>query len=564
MKYKGTGIIIRVVRPWEAAECNPNSPPVGQLDTRDFYDSDVDRPKSISGVWTISDGADGMRHYTTSISPARLRQQFVHELVGSIGAVTGGSVGARVYACAYKVNPDAGSIEVLGTADKQFSASNGDHVAPVDISAVAKTPIVLTKDKSGSRFATISIETTTYPTCVGRVEVQGTPYLTHLATVGEGHRIEPNKDQIAKTSATCESTRTLAPGCVACVQTITADVPVSVDFTPGAPGIIDVVSKFESHDEKHPGESAAFAVHFVLQSASTCYDGECENKIARTRSLGREETTKQTTTGVFSPSIVHVTSVTSGGHKMNKDGTRVGKRESGGDGTVATMYDGMSGCVEVICEVENVDLSITGARVSGCENENCGVISTIVKSGTVDDQLARFSGARVSKTTAGGVEVCFVPGVGVGDRTIEIDWTIANKHVDKKKKAESAARRELPASPPKKKTDAQRREETVETTTATVVKEPPHEDGPHDDEDHHPPCGGSPICAGTVIIDAELLCSNGMVYDHRSMRCGHEGHSSGYAIAGLFFLTIVVGLLFLACIGAFLTSDSHKRHHNAD
>jgi hypothetical protein len=491
-RIKGFYFSIAVVDPFTDYRCDPAAGATGKpLDLRDAFTSDKDISPSIAGaVWNMRDPGDGTRVYTTTLSTALLRQQFVKSApkdVAAVGAVTGGSVGAFVHACLFRrasANEGTGGL-VAGWHRTPIVAGSSADANPLDMRAVILTPIAFVD----ANTAKVTVQTTVFGTCVDAdSRISNPPPVTHSATTIK-----------ARSAPECDSRIDLGADCMACIQTFTVDAVVE-----SKGDAMDVVSRFVE-----PKSGTRFVGHFIVNPPHTCSqeDGTCAKTV---RDEPKPAEDKVRAIGLGNTPIVAV--VTSNRVKTARvDHVHQKAREDPTQEIAATIYNGAKTCIELATN-DGAEGAVRITDVVMVPSGGDAIV--IVDDGVVDDQMARFSAARLKSTKNGGDEVCFAGYLRGSSSRIKIGW-----EADPKKKSV------------KREEDGER-----------------HDDGSRPDW-----CFGTDICVGTVYVNA----------DHEDYGHREKGNDSASGVIAvfffIFFVVVVIGLIWV-CVA----SSGHHHHASSE
>jgi hypothetical protein len=594
-KIKETGVLIRVLPPWMVGKCDPNNAVLPGLDLRDSYSSDRDISPSISGAWGMSDGSDGTRKYTGMMSPSRLRQQFItyQSIQGdskptSIGAVTGGSVGAIVYACLYRVS--GGSIAILGEASSKFVSESTLGERHVDMSAALVSKALVVGD-GPTRFAKIVVQTRSSTTCVTGDELGVDPALVpsveHISSIAHGISLEVKefKPQARAVKSMCDAIDAVGDGtCKICVRTFEITSPVEVAYPEQTVVALDMVSRFEI-PTADAGKGAQLVVRFVIPSTSMCIsqDGKvCVNDAPQMRAMAEGD-------GGIRISVKSGGKETSA-NQVARDGTAT---------YTATMYDGQETCITTGPNTKIYSAML--GECTGSDSCNGGMPSqlSLVSGGSVNSNLARFSSGVLKAATPGaGESLCFVPTIGIGTRKLTIVVVLIGGSDVVTPPAEARSATPAVKTAVTIATDDKPKKNgwgmpDAKTPKVDAKERPQH--GGNDDDDHQHHGGddqqhhggddhqhhggdddGGRKHALNVIVS--FACQQGEHFDHGRNRCEHDDHGSdNWWIEFLIFVCVIIVIIgVILCIAfAFedtigeeeiVTEDHHHthQHHRVD
>lgn len=561
VKIKDTGVLIRVVPSWSSAECNPQQSVLPGLDLRDSYSSERDISPSISGAWSLADASDGSRGYSALMSPARLRQQFIgfshiNQHAASIGAVTGGSVGAIVYACVYKVSN--GAINVIGESSVVFVSQSSENEAHIDMSAMIMSKVIVT-GTGQQRTASVAMKVRTHTTCFDSSEINidpsSIPAPIHVSSVAYGITLDTTEGKSAARgrSGLCEEVEILGENCRACIRNFYVTSPVEVTYPEQIIQQLDVVSRFTAA-KSTDAAATPFAVRFIIPTTSICYseDGTtCGESNQGVRTLARGVTS--------APSPVQV-SVSSGGKVTSA--TQLAR----GDGVsqTATVYNGDTACIgigtaengEAVSALKTVVINPCDTSKGDCSGTTSAL--ALVTGGSINSDLARFSSGTIKKED-NGVSLCFSSNIGTGQRLVSVTWL-----GQQQKTTEEVQKVAVKEDVPKAKTAVNG---WGMPQIAREDNHPPHhQTNENEDENHHRPHEEDDN-EHVITIDVAFVCGHDTHFDRERGRCmdDHEGNGSWWLQFFIFVVVIIVVICIIICVSISFEEDvSHDEHHHSN
>lgn len=507
-KIKGFITMIKVVEPWTTPTCNPSISIWRPLDLKDSYNTDRDISPSQAGPWSLRDPGDGTRQYTATFSPTRLRQQFVNaeKNVIAVGAITGGAVGASIYACTYQVKiADDGVTQettIVGTVSTDIVAKSNVDAPEIDLRAFILSPIIVSSDNTRIKF---TIETRTSLSCVGDA-------------IGEPPAIQHIKTEISERDLpVCSSINILGGECKECIQFETVELPiVSIEES------LDIVSLF-----KDPETHANFVGHFLASPTTFCSEYTCgwdnDEFSLKDRSV-RTEPKRLTTNAAVYAGIVS--------QNIHTEGLTFA-RDTSTEEMYGVIFNGKYTCLNLALDPEYTAIEPAAIKINNVVLKTPNDEIKMVKKGYVNDQLARFAQASLKKTSSGGSKFCFALSLDGDSSKIEVDWEIIGITVEEQN-VDPLLNREFPGDHGGHDHDGHGGH------------------GGHDSDDHHDHrpgwCADSETCIGTLIINADHRYHD---YDHHGPH--DKGHGDGTFIAGLFglifFVFIIILVIAVCCIG---------------
>jgi hypothetical protein len=407
----GVSIQVRALRELDAED--PSVPTYRPLDLRGALSRSTTIAPSTSGSWKMVDADDSTRVYTAILSTAALRQQFVDSgaNIAAVGAVSGGSAGAVVSAVVFRrvMSRDAASamtVEVVASAKHEIWTG----ASKVDLRAVVLRPVV-----ASATTVRLAVETRTTQACS---EAGAPPALT------------------VNGAASCDEVSSTASTCPACVQRMVVERPLSSD------------AKNEFTIALTEGTTGTtFSIKFAVPKTALCKEGATGcvlpdyTKLAGTGRAEPDETPtshskpapevrlpQQDDEAV--PQPAHVSPVHGVGSEIvvaSPDApvtvAFTGAAAGNNDGVV-TVTHGKQTCIEAYGAGEEYGadrrpVEIEYMRIVSAES---GKTYVVVTDGAVDDQFARFAGARMVRRSNGRCAVCFSLSLGEPAFDILIGW----------------------------------------------------------------------------------------------------------------------------------------------
>jgi hypothetical protein len=524
-KVKNVGILIRVLPSTADQEgsdaCDPHAAVFRSLDIRDASDlvAHMDTPMVSGGVWAVSDdSADSVRTYSAVLSPALLRQHFSAQSGYGAIAVSGGSIAARVRACAYEIVPQTGDMtSIIDAAHVDVVSRDGASAGPGDVTAV-----VVSIAPEGDDRVSLVIETRTSSTASVGVSRRGLSAVPAAQVVPETGisvncgskmtectaKIAGQRSRASRGSSRCASTGTDKNGATECVQRWTVSV-----------GKSDLVAK---------GDAQVSFVDLVLGLVAT--------QIAKS-----DERATQFSLHVRAPiprDSAHV-AAKSGAARLAAvvriDGMpeqRVPVQKAGARSVMskATLSDSANTCVDLSVEGfsgAGTVIEIVEAGMSVCEDggETCDarIVLPMIRNGRIVSDFARNVRGRMIKSEE-GTRLCYVPSAALQGQ-ISIKWEAIAPGV---------------------------RRETEPRSAPIGWNDKPDHHG-----DHHPPtpppdhrphpdwCEHEWGCTGTIDIDAAVNCRSDEIFDRTYGACMSD---SDYG-TGSYVVAIVAALFGLVLFG---------------
>jgi len=561
--------LIRVLAPMEMEDCNPYQGVFRQLDLRDRPVDEVSR--SISGPWSISDSDDDeFRVYTAVVSPIRMRQQFaamaMTPAAATMGAITGGSVAGKVYACLYK-SGDALSadgvtadIKVIGSAAVSFVSKSSAEAPLIDASVLVLNPVLPTAAVGSSPSYILNFEA--HSSYVGVCPADASvPHLDHVSTKLAGVYIQTqktggntrNQPKEGAEYPECDAVAIGTSGCIECIQRFSAVAPLA----PSSDGklalaALDVLSKFVAGDS----DESIFFAHFVIPT------GQTENKKEGRAEFA--ETATQASPNKFAGGSGRVAAdVTSGGMLTTQPGSK--KRSRSADAApleimTATLFDGRKSCLEFSVDAaaatEATRLFVDEATMTVCRTRAADGVcadeysASMVHRGKLNSQLVKFGGGILEVKANGITRLCYTPQTGISDCRFDVDWTVKTKVGRSVASARGREERDARGPPP-----------------------PPEDDDDHHHDDHHEEhdghhgghedvyelaewCMKMGNCTGVFVIQTMVKCDGQTEYDPIYGRCvshgAHEArHGARWGWLPLLFIIAVIVFGIIACAAAY-------------
>lgn len=563
--------LIRILDPAEAATCDPNARVVRQLDLRDVTTAARSGARLMAGVWSVVDDLqNNTRTYTTSVSTARLRQQFVGLRAPQPsfmqGAVTGGSIAALAYACTYAVGAgDAVTVLAESAPATRFVAKSSPASVPADVSVYAHLPPA--PNANGDGLILHLLTRTQYVSgCVGtRVVLAPVGYLQHEGTTIAGravalyseapvhhtgknsHKRRGAKD-VAAVDEHCSSIITLGEGvCPICVQSIAVTIPLADAGT-----VLDVVSRFMLIQEGVPvDESQRYLAHFLVPTEGGVVF--LPAPAARRAEQPPPSPPHPVGGGPLARAVVKsgglITSANRGAEREIAPGAR-----STAEVISAKLYDGKTSCVTV--GLSGDVPKDAGARVfidDAVLAKKTGETKSMAHDGAIDVDAARYVAGKLTTSANGDSELCFVPPTGSNEYSLKIHWSVRSSLKKEEKKASPPAevKRQSPAAVTRRDEGQDRRVAPdlvpVPAAAKTGVET---KDTLLDLAELCAALGTN--CSGIIIIETVVSCGAGTEYDAVLGACVSATTTSlrQWIFVPIIFTAVIAIVGVILCIAA--------------